>query len=91
MTDHLTSQEKNLKELSQLGHFLKGSSATLGLTHIKNSCEKIQHLGHMKDEKGESDKSEDYCLDSIRSELNVLRAEYAKCERALRRFYGEPA
>jgi len=34
-----------LKTLSELGHFLKGSSATLGLTKVKDSCEKIQHYG----------------------------------------------
>ena len=28
-------KEKDLAELSSLGHFLKGSSATLGLTKVK--------------------------------------------------------
>lgn len=78
-----------MDELSQLGHFLKGSSATLGLTHIKESCEKIQHLGHRKDEKGEKEESEDYCIKAISIELKSLREEYKRCERALRKFYGE--
>ena len=36
------SEAKNLTELSHLGHFLKGSSATLGFTKVKDECEKIQ-------------------------------------------------
>lgn len=31
------SKEKDLAEISSLGHFLKGSSATLGLTKVKVS------------------------------------------------------
>lgn len=37
-----SSKAKNLTELSHLGHFLKGSSATLGFTKVKDECEKIQ-------------------------------------------------
>lgn len=33
---------RNLTELSHLGHFLKGSSATLGFNKVKDECEKIQ-------------------------------------------------
>ncbi|KAL9051077.1 MAG: hypothetical protein Q9162_006250 [Coniocarpon cinnabarinum] len=83
--------KKDLRELSRLGHFLKGSSATLGLTHIRDSCEKIQHLGHGKDEKGEKDESEEVCLGSIRTELEALREEYAKCKKELRKFYKDNA
>ncbi|KAF8454567.1 osomolarity two-component system, phosphorelay intermediate protein YPD1, partial [Terfezia claveryi] len=43
---------KDLGVLSSLGHFLKGSSATLGLIKIKNACEAIQHLGAGQDEFG---------------------------------------
>ena len=44
-----------MNELSMLGHFFKGSSATLGLSRIRDSCEKIQHFGAFKDEKGNND------------------------------------
>ena len=37
--------EKNLTELDNLGHFLKGSSAALGLQRIAWVCERIQNLG----------------------------------------------
>ena len=35
-------------ELYKLGHFLKGSSAALGVHEVKDTCEKIQHLGDNK-------------------------------------------
>ena len=81
--------DRNLKELSESGHFLKGSSATLGLTKMRNSCEKIQHLGLGKDETGSNDRDDDYCLDAIKSELVILRHEFRHCEVLLRKFYGE--
>ncbi|KAI7689245.1 hypothetical protein KC322_g11940, partial [Hortaea werneckii] len=48
-------EKKDLAQLSALGHFLKGSSATLGLTKVKDSCEKIQHFGAHKDGTGEKE------------------------------------
>ncbi|KAI9666969.1 MAG: aspartate transaminase aat1 [Alyxoria varia] len=80
-------RDKNLPELSALGHFLKGSSATLGLTLIKQSCEKIQHLGHAKDETGTRDESEEHCLNAIRTELGKLRSEYKVVEGKLREYF----
>lgn len=36
-------ETKDLKEISQLGHFLKGSSAALGVKQVSSTCEKIQN------------------------------------------------
>ncbi|KAG2065698.1 histidine-phosphotransfer domain, HPT domain-containing protein [Suillus decipiens] len=36
-------EAKDLKEISQLGHFLKGSSAALGVKQVSLTCEKIQN------------------------------------------------
>lgn len=41
-------QRKDLQSLSKLGHFLKGSSAALGIQRVRTSCEKIQHVGKSK-------------------------------------------
>jgi len=51
MTDSFSNRaQQDLQELSSLGHFLKGSSATLGLTKVKDMCEEMQHraLARMK-------------------------------------------
>lgn len=81
-------EHRDLEELSQLGHFLKGSSATLGLTKVKESCEKIQNYGKLKDESGiEEEPDEDVCLDRIRQTLPVLTKDYHKAEQMLREYY----
>jgi len=79
----------DLDELSRLGHFLKGSSATLGLTKVKDACEKIQHFGQRKDENG-SDVSWDdkKLLDKSKVEVALTIKEYAEVEKRLRAFYG---
>ncbi|CAO3587589.1 unnamed protein product [Absidia cylindrospora] len=40
--------KKNLPELSRLGHFLKGSSAAIGLKKVKATCERSKTLGIAK-------------------------------------------
>ena len=83
-------QRGDLAQLSSLGHFLKGSSATLGLTKVKDSCEKIQHFGAHKDESGTVDVLEDAkCLNRIKEILASLKVEYAEVEKALKHFYND--
>lgn len=82
-------KQKNLEELSSLGHFLKGSSATLGLTKVKDSCEKIQHYGQKKDDAGTADEpDEEKCLSRIGVTLKAVRDEYAEVKAVLKKFYG---
>ncbi|MCJ1241792.1 hypothetical protein MMC14_009798 [Varicellaria rhodocarpa] len=83
-------KKRDLSQLSSLGHFLKGSSATLGLTKVKDSCEKIQHFGARKDESGTADERDDNkSLNSIRDTLATLKVDYAEAEKLLKRFYNE--
>ncbi|KAJ5796557.1 uncharacterized protein N7518_005097 [Penicillium psychrosexuale] len=82
--------DKNLDELSALGHFLKGSSATLGLVKVKDGCEKIQNFGAHKDETGLIDEPDtEVCLKAIKNTLDEVKVEYRKVEKLLRRYYGE--
>lgn len=80
---------KDLPTLSSLGHFLKGSSATLGLTKVKDSCAKIQHFGQKKDEAGTTDvPDEAKCLERIEETLEDVKEEYAEVEKVLKKFYA---
>ncbi|KAJ5917042.1 hypothetical protein N7504_001057 [Penicillium tannophilum] len=82
--------DEDLDDLSSLGHFLKGSSATLGLTHVKDGCEKIQHFGARKDETGSTTQPDDkISLQKIDTTVKEVKVAYAKVERFLRRYYGE--
>lgn len=83
-------QKGDLAALSAEGHFLKGSSATLGLNKVKDSCEKIQHFGQHKDETGTVEEPDNAkCLSRIQKTLDAVKIEYAEVEKILRRFYHE--
>ncbi|KAL4752878.1 hypothetical protein BDW72DRAFT_170326 [Aspergillus terricola var. indicus] len=81
-------EDKKLSELSSLGHFLKGSSATIGLTKVKDACEKIQHYGAGKDESGTNDEpDEKVSLEKIEKTLATAKKDYKEVENFFRREY----
>ncbi|KAF5097045.1 hypothetical protein D0Z03_001499 [Geotrichum reessii] len=80
--------EHRLEDLSSLGHFLKGSSAALGLTKVQNSCEKIQHFGAMKDETGTVNvPDENLCLERIGEAFSAVKEEYKETQQFLRTYF----
>ncbi|KAI9366985.1 histidine-phosphotransfer domain, HPT domain-containing protein [Aspergillus egyptiacus] len=82
-------EEKKLEELSSLGHFLKGSSATIGLSKVKDACEKIQHYGAGKDETGTTDEpDEKTSLEKIKKTLETAKKDYKEVEAFLREYFG---
>jgi len=88
MDSHL--EDKDLAQLSALGHFLKGSSATLGLTKVKDSCEKIQHFGARKDETGQLDEPDDeLSLRRLGDTIKLAKQEFHDVEKVLRKFYHD--
>ncbi|KAJ4340644.1 Phosphorelay intermediate protein [Didymella glomerata] len=89
MDTNLCVEKKDLKTLSELGHFLKGSSATLGLTKVKDSCEKIQHYGQLKDETGTKDIKEDEALKSLEKIIKQAKDEFHEVEKVLKKFYND--
>lgn len=81
-------ETSNLEELYRLGHFLKGSSATLGLTKVKDSCEKIQRYGKKENLDGTPEKDEALCLTRVTETLKTVKAEYADVEQTLKNFFN---
>ncbi|EMR66538.1 hypothetical protein MGN70_012404 [Eutypa lata] len=81
-------EAKNLEELYRLGHFLKGSSATLGLTKVKDSCEKIQRYGKKENVDGTPQKDEELCLSRITDTLKAVKTEYEEAETTLKNFFN---
>lgn len=75
--------------MSSLGHFLKGSSATIGMYKVKDSCEAMQHYGASKNEKGEAeaDRTPDYWLSKISATFETLKVDYKAAERDLKSFF----
>jgi len=83
-------ENKDLQQLSALGHFLKGSSATLGLTKVKDSCEKIQHFGQKKDETGTRDEPDDeVTLKKLRETIAQAKQEFHDVEKVLKQYYND--
>ena len=86
LTPH-PSTKQDLEELASKGHFLKGSSATLGLNKVRDSCEKMQHLGSGKDEAGTQDISKDESIERIKRVFPALKVEVRDAEQRLKKFY----
>lgn len=80
---------KDLVKLSDLGHFLKGSSATLGITHVQSSCEKIQRYGQLRDEEKGIDLDAKLALDLIAQLIAQVKVDYAVAEKWLKNWYKE--
>lgn len=81
--------ESDLEKLSQLGHFLKGSSATLGLVKVRDGCEKIQRYGKNENVDGSPEPDSDLCLKRITEALKVVKADYTDVEKTLRKYYAQ--
>ncbi|GAN05173.1 histidine-phosphotransfer domain HPT domain-containing protein [Mucor ambiguus] len=80
-------EKKDLNELSRLGHFLKGSSAAIGLKKVKATCEKIQNVGNCQEEDGTGELDKDEALKRITPLLPQVIDEYSEAEEYLKNFY----
>ncbi|SCU94108.1 LADA_0G06590g1_1 [Lachancea dasiensis] len=77
-----------LEELASLGHFLRGSSAALGLQRIAWACERIQNLGRKREgaSQGESPADTHYA-ELIRENLVTARQEFVRAKTDLSAIY----
>lgn len=78
---------KDLPKLSSLGHFLKGSSAALGVFKVQASCERVQHYGDKRDEEANRDLTAEEALAKIEVTLKRVKVEYAAAEKWLKNYY----
>ncbi|CAP70655.1 uncharacterized protein PODANS_3_7200 [Podospora anserina S mat+] len=79
---------RDLNELSTLGHFLKGSSATLGFNKIRDSCQVVQQYGHKLTVDGVSEPDENVCLKKIAEALQAAKVDTAELEKQMKKFFG---
>ncbi|KAI0092302.1 histidine-phosphotransfer domain, HPT domain-containing protein, partial [Irpex rosettiformis] len=82
-------EEKSLSALSSLGHYLKGSSAALGVARVQATCERIQHYGQRWDEDKKVALSEKAALDKITESIKCGRGEYKEAKAWLQAWYKE--
>jgi len=79
--------KRDCAELSSLGHFLKGSSAALGVVKVQKSCEFIQNYGHLRDEKAGGDLTCEDALSRISDVLEKAKEEFKEAEAWLEDWY----
>jgi osomolarity two-component system phosphorelay intermediate protein YPD1 len=80
---------KDLNELSSLGHFLKGSSATLGFNKIRDSCQIIQQYGHRMTVDGSAEPDETVCLKKITDALKTVKVDTENLEKQMKKFFKQ--
>ena len=88
-SQHDFRSAKELKKLSELGHYFKGSSAALGVKHVQEHCERIQHYGALRDEEVGRDLSPSEALNLITNELARVKRDYRIAEKWLKDYYKE--
>jgi hypothetical protein len=82
-------EQKDFKSLSSKGHFLKGSSAALGVKKVQESCEHIQHYGNKRDEVKGVDLTEAQALRRIALIMPRLAQDYESAKVWLKQYYKE--
>jgi len=85
----LSSEARDLLELSKLGHFLKGSSATLGFSLIRDSCQVIQQYGSHLNVDGSREGDDSICLYKIQEALIVVKVHTAELKKKMEAFFQE--
>lgn len=82
-------QAKDLKKVSSLGHFLKGSSATLGLVRVRDGCEKIERFGKNENVDGTAEPDCELCLKRITEAFKTVKTDYQDVEGTLKFYYDK--
>ncbi|KAH3681948.1 hypothetical protein WICPIJ_007086 [Wickerhamomyces pijperi] len=81
--------QASLTKLSQLGHYLKGSAASLGLVKIQEQCERIQNYGLLKNFDGAvPDDGKDF-WGGVKLALGSAREEFTSARQFLSDYYKE--
>ena len=83
------SANEDCKSLSSLGHFLKGSSATLGVTGVRDACESIQHYGDLRDNKTGKVIEHKVALAKISAALKEAKEQYKEAEIWLLKWHSD--
>lgn len=82
-------EAKDLDRLSKLGHFLKGSSSSVGLASVSKLCALMQNYGSEKDDSGINSISKDLALKKLSKLLPDLKIEQGRAKKWLETFYKE--
>ncbi|KAF9925176.1 hypothetical protein BGZ75_009169 [Mortierella antarctica] len=82
-------KRKDFAKLSDLGHFLKGSSAAVGIIKMKTSCGKLQHYGDRRDAEGINSITDEEARKLIEKLLIQMQTENEEARNNLARVLDE--
>jgi osomolarity two-component system phosphorelay intermediate protein YPD1 len=68
---------------------LKGSSATLGFTKIRDSCQVIQQYGNKLTVEGNPEPDQAVCLGKIAEALKSVKVDTTELQKGLDEFFKE--
>ncbi|KAI8868746.1 histidine-phosphotransfer domain, HPT domain-containing protein [Ramicandelaber brevisporus] len=71
---------RDVIELGRLGHYLKGSSAVIGLRKVTTDCERIQILGNGNGNNEHATSDRDKLLENMGEAIVSLRANIVEAE-----------
>lgn len=78
-----------MDRLSKLGHFLKGSSSSVGLAAVSRLCSLMQNYGNEKDDSGLNKISKEDAFHKLETLLPKLKEEQGRAKKWLEAFYKE--
>lgn len=71
-----------------MGHFLKGSSAAVGVIKVRDSCEAMQHYGTCHGADGVTELSKEEAIAQLKNTMEQVKLQYKEAEATLRAFFG---
>lgn len=87
---HNFREAKNVKRLGELAHFLKGSSGQVGVSKVKDECNRMQYYGKLRDEEKKVDLKEEQALEMITASLKIAKKDYEEAEGLLNEYFDAP-
>jgi len=88
------SKQKDFNKLWNHAHYLKGSTAILGLIKLRSTCETIERMGKQMEDavkqrgrKDEGDEEEENAIGKLYNALSQAKMEFTEVEKVLKRFY----
>jgi len=83
------TKKEDLATLSSLGHFLKGSAATIGAVKLSDRFEQVEYYGKLHERDTGREITQSDALARIRGVLGDAQTDFDVARKWLQQFYGE--
>ena len=87
---HNFREDKDVKRLGELAHFLKGSSGQVGVRKVKEECNRMQYYGKLRDEEKKVDLKKEQAIEMITVSLKAAKKDHEEAEKLLKEYFDAP-